>query len=70
MTTTSMQSGTAASRRLLQSGSTQDIGLNLNLPAGTNISDAIAQLTAASANNGTGTLLTAAQQACVFRSTC
>lgn len=29
------------------------------------ISDAVAALTAASGNNGTGTLLTAAQQACV-----
>ena len=60
-----MPSGTAASRRLLQTGSTQNIGLSLTLPVGTNISEAIAQLTAASANNGTGTLLTAAQQACV-----
>ena len=60
-----MQSAATASRRLLQTGSTQNIGVNLNLPAGTNTSDVIARLTAASANNGTGTLLTAAQQACV-----
>ena len=60
-----MQSAAPASRRLLQSGSTQNIGVNLNLPAGTNTADVIALLTAASANNGTGTLLTAAQQACV-----
>ena len=65
VTTTTMQAATTASRRLLQSGSTQNIGVNLNLPAGTNISDVVALLTAASANNGTGTLLTAAQQACV-----
>jgi len=49
------------SRRLLQT-STENIGLNIMLPAGTNISQAIATLTAAS-GNGTGTLLTAAQQA-------
>ncbi|KAL0035895.1 hypothetical protein WJX77_006910 [Trebouxia sp. C0004] len=49
------------SRRLLQS-STENIGLNISLPAGTNITQAIATLTAAS-GNGTGTLLTAAQQA-------
>lgn len=63
VTTTTMPAAATASRRLLQTGATQTIGLNLNLPAGTNIDDAIAQLTAASANNGTGTLLTAAQQA-------
>lgn len=65
VTTTTVQAATTASRRLLQSGSTQNIGVNLNLPAGTNTSDVVALLTAASANNGTGTLLTAAQQACV-----
>ena len=54
------------SRRLLQS-STENIGLNITLPAGTNISQAIATLTAAS-GNGTGTLLTAAQQAYVLLS--
>ena len=63
VTTTTMPAAATASRRLLQTGASQTIGLNLNLPAGTNITDAIAQLTAASANNGTGTLLTAAQQA-------
>ena len=54
------------SRRLLQT-STENIGLNITLPAGTNISQAIATLTAAS-GNGTGTLLTAAQQAYVLLS--
>ncbi len=52
------------SRRLLQT-STENIGLNITLPAGTNITQAIATLTAAS-GNGTGTLLTAAQQAYVL----
>ncbi len=54
------------SRRLLQT-STENIGLNITLPAGTNITQTIATLTAAS-GNGTGTLLTAAQQAYVLLS--
>ncbi|KAL0020940.1 hypothetical protein WJX79_002678 [Trebouxia sp. C0005] len=60
VTATSTTAATA-SRRLLQT-STENIGLNITLPAGTNITQAIATLTAAS-GNGTGTLLTAAQQA-------
>lgn len=64
VSTTSSQPA-SQSRRLLQTGTTQNIGLNLNLPPGMSISDAVALLTAASGNNGTGTLLTAAQQACV-----
>ncbi len=63
VTATSTTAATA-SRRLLQT-STENIGLNITLPAGTNISQAIATLTAAS-GNGTGTLLTAAQQAYVL----
>ena len=62
VTATSTTAATA-SRRLLQT-STENIGLNITLPAGTNITQAIATLTAAS-GNGTGTLLTAAQQAYV-----
>lgn len=63
VTATSTTAATA-SRRLLQT-STENIGLNITLPAGTNITQAIATLTAAS-GNGTGTLLTAAQQAYVL----
>ena len=60
MTATSTTAA-SPSRRLLQS-STENVGLNIALPAGTSIAQAIASLEAAS-GNGTGTLLTAAQQA-------
>ena len=62
VTATSTTPATATSGRRLLQTSTEDIGLNITLPAGTNVSQVIANLEAAS-GNGTSTLLAAAQQA-------